>query len=102
MAINIENPEIADPMHPMSKDVRFPLILAPSCRNQTGTFGVQQLVGQFQSDYLALPGALSVLSALSALSAAAKNLAYRVLAAVHPVPVCRLRQIAVCLPRAPI
>lgn len=45
-------------MLPVWNDLWFPLILAPSRQNQTVTLGVQQFVGQFQSDYPALLAAL--------------------------------------------
>lgn len=41
-------------------DMRFPLIFAPSAQNQTVTVGVQQFVGQFQSNYPALLAALTL------------------------------------------
>lgn len=45
---------------PIWNDLWFPLILAPSKENQTVTLGVQQFVGQFQSDYPALLAALTL------------------------------------------
>ena len=47
-------------MLPVWNDLWFPLILAPSKQNQTVTLGVQQFVGQFQSDYPALLAALTL------------------------------------------
>lgn len=47
-------------MLPVWNDLWFPLILAPSRQNQTVTLGVQQFVGQFQSDYPALLAALTL------------------------------------------
>jgi len=47
-------------MLPVWNDLWFPLILAPSKANQTVTLGVQQFVGQFQSDYPALLAALTL------------------------------------------
>jgi raffinose/stachyose/melibiose transport system permease protein len=47
-------------MLPVWNDLWFPLILAPSRENQTVTLGVQQFVGQFQSDYPALLAALTL------------------------------------------
>lgn len=47
-------------MLPIWNDLWFPLILAPSKENQTVTLGVQQFVGQFQSDYPALLAALTL------------------------------------------
>lgn len=47
-------------MLPVWNDLWFPLILAPSKENQTVTLGVQQFVGQFQSDYPALLAALTL------------------------------------------
>ncbi len=47
-------------MLPIWNDLWFPLILAPSRENQTVTLGVQQFVGQFQSDYPALLAALTL------------------------------------------
>jgi raffinose/stachyose/melibiose transport system permease protein len=47
-------------MLPVWNDLWFPLILAPSKDNQTVTLGVQQFVGQFQSDYPALLAALTL------------------------------------------
>jgi raffinose/stachyose/melibiose transport system permease protein len=47
-------------MLPVWNDLWFPLILAPSRDNQTVTLGVQQFVGQFQSDYPALLAALTL------------------------------------------
>ncbi|MCA0251235.1 MAG: carbohydrate ABC transporter permease [Actinobacteria bacterium] len=47
-------------MLPVWNDLWFPLILAPNKRNQTVTLGVQQFVGQFQSDYPALLAALTL------------------------------------------
>jgi len=47
-------------MLPVWNDLWFPLILAPSRGNQTVTLGVQQFVGQFQSDYPALLAALTL------------------------------------------
>ena len=46
-------------MLPVWNDLWFPLILAPSEQNQTVTLGVQQFVGQFQSNYPALLAALT-------------------------------------------
>jgi raffinose/stachyose/melibiose transport system permease protein len=47
-------------MLPVWNDLWFPLILAPSKENQTVTLGVQQFVGQFQSDYPALLASLTL------------------------------------------
>jgi raffinose/stachyose/melibiose transport system permease protein len=47
-------------MLPVWNDLWFPLILAPSKQNQTVTLGVQQFVGQFQSDYPALLASLTI------------------------------------------
>lgn len=47
-------------MLPVWNDLWFPLILAPGKGNQTVTLGVQQFVGQFQSDYPALLAALTL------------------------------------------
>ena len=47
-------------MLPVWNDLWFPLILAPSRRNQTVTLGVQQFAGQFQNDYPALLAALTL------------------------------------------
>ena len=47
-------------MLPVWNDLWFPLILAPSEQNQTVTLGVQQFVGQFQSNYPALLAALTL------------------------------------------
>ncbi|MET0813335.1 MAG: carbohydrate ABC transporter permease [Microbacterium sp.] len=47
-------------MLPVWNDLWFPLILAPSKPNQTVTLGVQQFVGQFQTDYPALLAALTL------------------------------------------
>jgi raffinose/stachyose/melibiose transport system permease protein len=47
-------------MLPVWNDLWFPLIMAPSKDNQTVTLGVQQFVGQFQSDYPALLAALTL------------------------------------------
>ena len=47
-------------MLPVWNDLWFPLILAPSKENQTVSLGVQQFVGQFQSDYPALLAALTL------------------------------------------
>jgi raffinose/stachyose/melibiose transport system permease protein len=47
-------------MLPVWNDLWFPLVLAPSKANQTVTLGVQQFVGQFQSDYPALLAALTL------------------------------------------
>lgn len=47
-------------MLPVWNDLWFPLILAPSKANQTVTLGVQQFVGQFQSDYPALLASLTL------------------------------------------
>ncbi|MFD4958336.1 carbohydrate ABC transporter permease [Microbacterium sp. NPDC058389] len=47
-------------MLPVWNDLWFPLILAPGKQNQTVTLGVQQFVGQFQSDYPALLAALTL------------------------------------------
>ena len=47
-------------MLPVWNDLWFPLIFAPSKQNQTVTLGVQQFVGQFQSNYPALLAALTL------------------------------------------
>ena len=47
-------------MLPVWNDLWFPLILAPSRKNQTVTLGVQQFVGQFLNDYPALLAALTL------------------------------------------
>lgn len=47
-------------MLPVWNDLWFPLILAPSAENQTVTLGVQQFVGQFQSNYPALLASLTL------------------------------------------
>ncbi|MCU1509148.1 MAG: carbohydrate transporter permease [Glaciihabitans sp.] len=47
-------------MLPVWNDLWFPLIFAPSEQNQTVTLGVQQFVGQFQSNYPALLAALTL------------------------------------------
>jgi len=47
-------------MLPVWNDLWFPLILAPGRDHQTVTLGVQQFVGQFQTDYPALLAALSL------------------------------------------
>lgn len=47
-------------MLPVWNDLWFPLIFAPSAQNQTVTLGVQQFVGQFQSNYPALLAALTL------------------------------------------
>lgn len=47
-------------MLPVWNDLWFPLILAPSKENQTVTLGVQQFVGQFQSNYPALLASLTL------------------------------------------
>lgn len=64
IAIPIVRPGIAAvasiTMLPVWNDLWFPLILAPSRENQTVTLGVQQFVGQFQSDYPALLAALTL------------------------------------------
>jgi raffinose/stachyose/melibiose transport system permease protein len=41
-------------MLPVWNDLWFPLIFAPSKQHQTAALGVQQFVGQFQSNYPAL------------------------------------------------
>lgn len=64
IAVPIVRPGIAAvasiTMLPVWNDLWFPLILAPSRGNQTVTLGVQQFVGQFQSDYPALLAALTL------------------------------------------
>ncbi|MDO7881204.1 carbohydrate ABC transporter permease [Salinibacterium soli] len=64
IAVPIVRPGIAAvasiTMLPVWNDLWFPLILAPSRENQTVTLGVQQFVGQFQSDYPALLAALTL------------------------------------------
>src|SRR6185437_586657 len=47
-------------MLPVWNDLWFPLILAPAPQNQTVTLGVQQFVGQFQSNYPALLASLTL------------------------------------------
>lgn len=47
-------------MIPIWNDLWFPLILAPSERNKTVTYGAQQFLGQFVSDWNAVLSALSL------------------------------------------
>jgi raffinose/stachyose/melibiose transport system permease protein len=64
IAIPIVRPGIAAvasvTMLPVWNDLWFPLILAPGPQNQTVTLGVQQFVGQFQSNYPALLASLTL------------------------------------------
>jgi raffinose/stachyose/melibiose transport system permease protein len=64
IAIPIVRPGIAAvasiTMLPVWNDLWFPLILAPGEQNQTVTLGVQQFVGQFQSNYPALLASLTL------------------------------------------
>lgn len=64
IAIPIVRPGIAAvasvTMLPVWNDLWFPLILAPAPQNQTVTLGVQQFVGQFQSNYPALLASLTL------------------------------------------
>jgi raffinose/stachyose/melibiose transport system permease protein len=47
-------------MIPIWNDLWFPLILAPSERNKTVTYGAQQFLGQFVSDWNAVLSSLSL------------------------------------------